>query len=166
MWITSDEFDFFCVGNGGASTVSATTYETCTPINVGKYESVVFTIAMGGDSVTTSNFFLMECTASSALLASATTIIEGSKAYNYRVASTANSDLLGTRTAGVTTALTLCSTAGSMTVIEVKASDLTTGFPYVMPSISVAGAFRAASIVAVCKPRYPQNTMMSAFSAS
>lgn len=164
-WLTTDELNFVLVGQPGTATTSATTTETCTPVNLGMYDSVIFTVAMGANSVTTTNMFILECTATSALLASASTVIQGTSKYSYRAASSADI-ALGARTAGATTAVALSSTAGSITCVEMKNADLTTGFPYVMVSISSAAAWREATIVATLKPRYANLTMLKAVASS
>ena len=164
-WLTTDEINFVSVGNTNATT-SATTSETCTPVNLGMYDSVVFTISQVATcTVTTSNMFILECTATSALLASATTVIQGTSKYTYRAASSADI-ALGARTAGATTAVVLSSTAGSITCIEMKSGDLTAGFPYVMVSVSSAAAGRWLSVTAALKPRYANLTMLKAVASS
>lgn len=157
MWLTSDEI--FPVLLNAPSTGGAlnTTTETCKHINMGRYQSAMFLIGLGTNSVTTSNFFLMEAS-------SDTAAGQATGKYNYRTASTAASytgstDALSTRAAGASTALTLTSTAETLYVIEVKSDDLTTGYNFVYPSISSAAATRNATVIAVLKPRYLQSSM-------
>jgi hypothetical protein len=160
MWLTSSEIFPVLLNAPSTGGASNTTTETCKHINMGKYGSAMFIIALGTNSVTTSNFYLMQASTDTAA---------GTYAgpYYYRTSSTAASytgstDALSTRVAGTgSTALVLNSTAETMYVIEVKSDDQSAGYPYLYPSISSAAATRNASIIAFLKPRYPQNNMMT-----
>ena len=159
MWLTSDQILPVLLNNIGVGAASNTTNETTKHINMGKYESAMFVIALGTNSVTTSNFYLMQASTDTAA---------GSAmgAYNYRTASTAASytgstDALSTRTAGTgSTALVLASTAETLYIIEVKGNDCAAGYPFVYPSISSAAAVRTAAIIGFLKPRYEQVNML------
>jgi hypothetical protein len=159
MWLTSDEYFPVLLNAPSTGGASNTTTETCKHINMGKYQSAMFLIAIGTNGVTTSNFYLMQASTDTAA-GSAT------GPYNYRTASTAASytgdtSVLSTRTAGSgSTALVLASTAETLYVIEVKGDDCATGYPFVYPSISSAAATRNAVVVALLKPRYVNNVMV------
>jgi hypothetical protein len=159
MWLTSDEFFPVLLNAPSTGGASNTTTETCKHINMGKYQSAMFLIAIGTNGVTTSNFYLMQASTDTAA-GSAT------GPYYYRTASTAASytgdtSVLSTRTAGAgSTALVLTSTAETLYVIEVKSDDCAVGYPFVYPSISSAAATRNAAVVALLKPRYVNNVMV------
>ena len=160
MWLTTDELHVVLLNAPSTGGASNTTTETCKHINMGRYQSAMFLIALGTNSITTSNFYMMEASSDTAA---------GQKlgaVWNYRIASTAASytgstDALSSRTAGASTALVISSTAETMYVIEVKSDDLTAGYPFVYPSISSAAAIRNAICIGVLKPRYPQLAMMT-----
>lgn len=160
MWLTSDEIFPVLLNAPSTGGANNTTTETCKHINMGKYQSAMFIIALGTNSVTTSNFYLMQASTDTA----AGTY---GGVYNYRTSSTAASytgstDALSTRTAGTgSTALVLNSTAETMYIIEVKSDDMRAGYNYLYPSISSAAATRNATVIAFLKPRYPQNNMMT-----
>jgi hypothetical protein len=160
MWLTSDEIFPVLLNAPSTGGASNTTTETCKHINMGRYQSAMFVIALGTNSVTTSNFYLMQASTDTAA-GSATGV------YNYRTASTAASytgstDALSTRTAGTgSTALVLASTAETMYIIEVKSDDCAAGYPFVYPSISSAAATRNATVIAFLKPRYLQSSMLT-----
>lgn len=159
MWLTSDEIFPVLLNAPSTGGASNTTTETCKHINMGRYQSAMFLISLGTNSVTTSNFYLMEASTDTAA-GSAT------YKYNYRTSSTAASytgstDALSTRAASATTALVLASTAETMYVIEVKSDDLSAGYPFVYPSISSAAATRNATVIAILKPRYAQSAMLT-----
>lgn len=149
MWLTTDEYHVFLLNSPTTGGASNTTTESCTHINMGRYQSAMFLIPIGTNSVTTSNFFMMEAS-------TVTAAGQATAKYNYRYASTAGTATLSARTAGASTAVALTSTAETMYVFEVKGDDLTAGYPYLYPSISSAAATRNATVVAVLKPRYPQ----------
>lgn len=159
MWITSDEFHVVLLNAPSTGGASNTTTETCKHINMGRYQSAMFLIALGTNSVTTSSLFMMEAS-------TGTTAGQALATWNYRTASTAASytgstDALSARTAGASSALTLASTAETMYVIEVKSDDLTAGYPFVYPSVSSAAATRNAVCISILKPRYPQKDMLT-----
>jgi hypothetical protein len=157
MWLTSDELHVVLLNAPSTGGASNSTTETCKHVNMGRYESGMFIITLGTNSVTTSNFFLMEASTYSAAG-------QATNDYTYRVASTAAAyagvDTLSARAAGVSTALALSSTAETMYIIEVKGSDLSAGYPFVYPSISSAAATRNAAITFIGKPRYAQAAML------
>ena len=157
MWIGSDELHVVLLNAPSTGGASNTTTESAKHVNTGRYQSVMFLVALGTNGVTTSNFWLM---------AASTASTEGLACndYNYRIASTAAAilgvDTLSARAAGVSTALALSSTAETMYVIEVKSDDLPAGYPFVYPSISSAAATRNAVEIAICKPRYAMDVML------
>ncbi len=159
MWLTSDEFHVVLLNQPSTGGASNSTTETCKHINMGRYQSAMFLLAIGTNSITTSKFYMMEATTAAAAGQYLAT-------WNYRVASTAaaaanTTDTLSSRTAGSSSGLTLSSTAETMYVVEVKSDDLTEGYPFVYPSVSVAAATRNAAVVAVLKPRYAQTAMLA-----
>jgi hypothetical protein len=117
----------------------------------------MFLVALGTNSVTTSNLYMMEAS-------TATAAGQYLATWNYRTSSTATAvgtaNALGDRTAGASTALVLASTAETMYVIEVKSDDLTEGYNFVYPSVSSAAATRNATLLFVGRPRYPQVTQL------
>ena len=157
MWIGTDELHVALLNAPAAGAASNTTTESAKHVNTGRYQSVMFLVALGTNSVTTSNLFMMESS-------TASTAGQATAAYNYRIASTAAAilgvDTLSARAAGVSTALVLSSTAETMYVIEVKSDGLTDTMPFVYPSISSAAAIRNAVLIAVCKPRYAMDVML------
>jgi len=158
MWLGTDELHVVLLNAPSTGGLSNSTTETCKHINVGRYESVMFVLTIGTNSVTTSNFYLMEAS-------TATAAGQYTAAYNYRIASTAAAattatDTLSARAAGVSTALVMSSTAETMYVIEVKNTGLTEGYSFVYPSVSSAAATRNIAAVAICRPRYIQNSML------
>jgi hypothetical protein len=157
MWLGTDELHVMMLNAPSTGGLSNSTTETCKPTNMGRYQSAMFLIGLGTNGVTTSNFWLMEAS-------TATAAGQATGKYNYRTSSTATAyataNALSTRAAGVSTALTLASTAETFYVIEVKSDDLTEGYPFVYPSVSSAAATRNATVFAIMKPRYAQSTML------
>jgi hypothetical protein len=157
MWLTTDEYHVMMLNAPSTGGASNTTSESVKHINMGRYQSAMFVVTLGTNGVTTSNLFIMEAS-------TATAAGQATAKYNYRTSSTATAigtaNALSDRVAGVSTALALNSTAETMYVFEVKGDDLTDAYPFVYPSISSAAATRNASMVAIMKPRYAQNTML------
>ena len=162
MWITSDEFNFFnACSLVGASTSSQTTSETCSVVDMGRYQSMVAIIQIGTNNVTTSNLYVLQQAAVSTAPTATTAVYAP---FNYRYASS-GTDVLSARAAGVTTAATVMTTTAGMTyLVEVKSDDLKDGYPYVSVSVSSAAAGRPVAVAYVMKPRYPMNVMMTAIS--
>jgi len=119
-----------------------------------KYEKVQFILALG-DLATDS--FVLTVTASAATAGSSATAL----AFQYRMTAAAGTDTLGDLTDVESTGLTL--THGSydnmVVIIEVDAAELTADKPYVGIVLTDPGSATAyASLVALLKPRYPQET--------
>ena len=163
MWITSDEFNFFdACSMVGCSTASQTTCETTAVVNMGRYQSMVAVLTYGNNLVTTSNCYVRAFP--SATCAATETTGTAAPYWNYRYASS-GTDTLSARAACATTGvITLASTNGGIALLEIKSEDLPVGYPYVAVTVSAAATQRAVSIVYVMKPRYLENTMLTALS--
>ncbi len=171
MWLTTDELNFVHASDASISTETASSAETCSRVNMGRYQSMVAVVQMGKNDITTSNLWV-RVQASVSTLPTATTAIAlggttGAWSYRYATsdavsASTANQNpVYSARAAGVSTALALSSGAGATYLIEVKSDDLPSGYPYLSISVSAALAFRPCTVTYVLKPRYPQLDMMN-----
>jgi hypothetical protein len=143
------------------STASQTTSETCSVVNMGRYQSMVAAISIGSNGVTTSNLYVLQ-QAAVTTAPTATTAVYAP--FNYRYNTTAQGEVLSARAAGATTAATVMNSTAGIYLVEIKSDDLKDGFPYVSVSVSSAAAQRAISVTYVMKPRYPQNVLMLAVS--
>lgn len=123
-------------------------------VNMGKYESVQFLVMLG--ALETADF-TMTVTCSAASAGSSSTAI----AFNYRATAAAGTDTLGDVTAVESTGLAITNTAfdNMVLVIDVDAAELTADKPYVGLTFTDPGTADAyIGVVALLKPRYPQET--------
>ena len=161
-WISSDEFNFMnACTMVGASSAAQTTSETCSVVNMGRYQSMVAIVNIGTNNVTTSNLYVLQQAAVSTAPTATTAVYAP---FNYRYNTAAQGEVLSARAAGATTAATVLNSTAGMYLIEVKSDDLKDGFPYVSVSVSSAAAGRVVNVLYVMKPRYPMNTLMLAVS--
>jgi len=162
MWLTTDEFNFVAACQS-IDHNAVTTAFPCRVVNMGRYQSMVAMVNMGAGS--TYEIYVN--------YASTTTITAGSTGgyaigyYRYSGAATAAStcDTLSTRAAMSTTASWDFDATGSPNCtgyLEIKSDDLPNGYPYIAVSISNSAQAHPVAVNYVCKPRYPQATMMIA----
>lgn len=144
---------------------------------MGKYQSMVAIIGVGAGS--TLRVYAQYASTNSITAGSTGNFCIG----NYRISGLATtgstSDLLSARTALTTTgssSVALAATTQALTdlttsvggtsgyncYIELKSDDLPAGYPFVAITISTSAQAHPCSVHYVCKPRYPQLTMMPA----
>lgn len=143
--------------------IRATTTDTSTfvtpHVNMKLYRKVAFIIVFGtlsGDSMT------MTATQSAVTAGTTTTAITG----YYRFIAAPGTDTLGTATALTTSGLSITygTYTGTGLIVEIDSEDCTTASkPYAGLTFTDPGsASMVSTIVALCWPRYPQETNASA----
>jgi len=122
-------------------------------VKMSKYESVQFLVLMGAIST---DGFVLTVTASAATAGSSTTALN----FKYRCTAAAGTDTLGDLSSAVSSLDLDEDTYDNMVlVIDVDAIELTTDKPYVGLTFTDPGsADMVVGVVALLKPRYPQET--------
>lgn len=125
-------------------------------VNTENYGEVTFVLMHGAGATGTVTIEVEECTAADG---TGNTAI----AYNYRLA-TAGVDSFAARTAVALAGYTTVAGATQMVAIEINASELTDGSPFVRLALTevVDSPVDAAVFAILGKPRYPQATAVTA----
>ena len=121
-------------------------------INSGLFDHIQFVLALG-DLAAADFTVTVECSAVTAL-STATAI-----AFKYRLSAAAGTDTMGAVTAATTAGLALANATydNMVMLIDIDSAQCSAAKPYVGLILTRAGAATAyASLVAICKPRYPQ----------
>lgn len=133
-----------------AANLAATT--TTAGVNTGLFDHVEFIVALG-DLATADFTITVACSATTAMGT------QTALAFNYRMSAAAGTDTMGVVTAATSAGLALANATydNMVMVIDVDSAQLTADKPYLGVVMTRGGAATAyCSIVAICKPRYPQ----------
>ena len=139
--------------------VDITTTTTYTDvIGLKEYEWVEFLISFGAITGDTVAMTVEVCDDASATNSTAIALM-------YRESSAVGTDSMGDVTAATTSGVTVAATDDNKVfLVDVNPASLSSGYPYVRVALDPGGSMSAClvSAVALLKPRYPQDTQISA----